>query len=129
MDSSPARTLQRRPKKLGFRRDSYWCIVTGAVELSVEHGAMYATDEIATTELALTILFSLGQWDNDRKKQAVAQILPTLKKGFPSMDSGPTNVNKPKNLMTLVNTVHTKFGPFCLALEPATYLPFEQKTL
>ncbi|KLJ07872.1 hypothetical protein EMPG_16654 [Blastomyces silverae] len=119
------RNSQSKLKQQCLKRDNYHCLVTGVYDH--EHAAGNVPDDLlkitGETELAHIIPLALGKFRNSVEEVQRARAWAAIYTCFPDIHShtncSAETVNDSENLMTLLAPVHTAFGKFQIAFEPA----------
>ncbi|KZF21946.1 hypothetical protein L228DRAFT_247558 [Xylona heveae TC161] len=114
---SPSRIEQRKLKAMCLERDNFQCMLTGFSDALADDDKK-REGMTGDLELAHILPFSISQWKNTKEHHEIAQIWTTLKRCFPQISLGPSDINRPINAMTLFESVHSAFGRCAIALEP-----------
>lgn len=101
-------------------RDGKKCVVTGSFdENSIDKND--TTTQVAITECAHIIPFSLGTWKNDRDEESKHIIWVNLNRCFPSIRNRinftQDSINETRNAMTMSFDLHKFFGLFYFSFE------------
>ncbi|PGH21650.1 hypothetical protein AJ80_03083 [Polytolypa hystricis UAMH7299] len=86
--------------------------------LDNDNSELAPSEGTVPTELCHIIPFSLGNWEKKEEDHQISEIWTTLKRLFPRIGLGPSDINDPTNLMTLWPSAYAAFGDFSLAFEP-----------